>query len=74
MHSSSRQNSRDCSSDSLRADTTENVVPARKLSLEQSLEFCREDECIEVTPETVRIRKVVLDQKERGRTASRAKR
>ncbi|MFF0284994.1 translational GTPase TypA [Streptomyces sp. NPDC005262] len=56
------------------ADTTENVVPARKLSLEQSLEFCREDECIEVTPETVRIRKVVLDQKDRGRAASRAKR
>ncbi|MET9923741.1 MULTISPECIES: translational GTPase TypA [unclassified Streptomyces] len=56
------------------ADTTENVVPARKLSLEQSLEFCREDECIEVTPETVRIRKVVLDAKERGRAASRAKR
>ncbi|WP_411083105.1 translational GTPase TypA [Streptomyces sp. cmx-18-6] len=56
------------------ADTTENVVPARKLSLEQSLEFCREDECIEVTPATVRIRKVVLDAKERGRAASRAKR
>ncbi|AZM55328.1 translational GTPase TypA [Streptomyces sp. WAC 01529] len=56
------------------ADSTENVVPPRKLSLEQSLEFCRDDECIEVTPETVRIRKVVLDQKERGRTASRAKR
>jgi GTP-binding protein len=56
------------------ADTTENVVPPRKLSLEQSLEFCRDDECIEVTPETVRIRKVVLDQKERGRSASRAKR
>lgn len=55
------------------ADTTENVVPARKLSLEQSLEFCREDECIEVTPETVRIRKVVLDAKQRGRTTSRAK-
>ncbi|MEU4921650.1 translational GTPase TypA [Streptomyces parvus] len=55
------------------ADTTENVVPARKLSLEQSLEFCREDECIEVTPETVRIRKVVLDQRERSRAASRAK-
>ncbi|MEE4491175.1 translational GTPase TypA [Streptomyces sp. NPDC050529] len=55
------------------ADTTENVVPARKLSLEQSLEFCRDDECIEVTPETVRIRKVVLDQKLRGRSASRAK-
>ncbi|GAA1929272.1 translational GTPase TypA [Streptomyces durmitorensis] len=55
------------------ADTTENVVPARKLSLEQSLEFCRDDECIEVTPETVRIRKVVLDAKQRGRSASRAK-
>ncbi|MET9483852.1 translational GTPase TypA [Streptomyces sp. NPDC006638] len=55
------------------ADNTENVVPPRKLSLEQSLEFCRDDECIEVTPETVRIRKVVLDQKQRGRTASRAK-
>ncbi|HEY9440567.1 MAG TPA: translational GTPase TypA, partial [Streptomyces sp.] len=55
------------------ADTTENVVPARKMSLEQSLEFCRDDECIEVTPETVRIRKVVLDQKQRGRAAARAK-
>lgn len=56
------------------ADTTENLVPPRKLSLEQSLEFCREDECIEVTPETVRIRKVVLDQRERARTLSRSKR
>ncbi|MYR25370.1 MULTISPECIES: translational GTPase TypA [unclassified Streptomyces] len=55
------------------ADTTENVVPARKLSLEQSLEFCRNDECVEVTPETVRIRKVVLDGRERARSASRAK-
>ncbi len=56
------------------ADVTESLIPPRKLSLEQSLEFCREDECIEVTPETVRIRKVVLDQKERGRAAARAKR
>jgi GTP-binding protein len=56
------------------ADTTENLVPPRKLSLEQSLEFCREDECIEVTPNTVRIRKVELDQKARGRAAARAKR
>ncbi|GAB4002548.1 hypothetical protein GCM10029992_41070 [Glycomyces albus] len=52
------------------ADATETVVPPRALSLEQSLEFCREDECVEVTPESVRIRKVVLDQKERGRAAS----
>ncbi|THV38475.1 translational GTPase TypA [Glycomyces buryatensis] len=55
------------------ADSTENVVPPRALSLEQSLEFCREDECVEITPEYVRIRKVVLDQKDRGRATSRAK-
>ncbi|MCI0385864.1 translational GTPase TypA [Streptomyces sp. CNQ085] len=55
------------------ADVTESIVPPRKLSLEQSLEFCRDDECVEVTPEAVRIRKVVLDQKERARAASRAK-
>ncbi|WP_199043793.1 translational GTPase TypA [Glycomyces salinus] len=55
------------------ADATETVVPPRALSLEQSLEFCREDECVEVTPDSVRIRKVVLDQKERGRATARAK-
>ncbi|WP_431036544.1 translational GTPase TypA [Streptomyces sp. P6-2-1] len=55
------------------ADVTESLVPPRKLSLEQSLEFCRDDECVEVTPETVRIRKVVLDGRERARSASRAK-
>ncbi|WP_330337999.1 translational GTPase TypA [Streptomyces sp. NBC_00557] len=55
------------------ADVTESIVPPRKLSLEQSLEFCRDDECVEVTPEAVRIRKVVLDQRERARAASRAK-
>ncbi len=55
------------------ADNFEKVVPPRKLSLEQSLEFCREDECCEVTPEAIRIRKVVLDQVVRGRTASRAR-
>ena len=42
-------------------------------SLEQCLEFCREDECVEVTPESVRIRKVVLDANERAKTASRAR-
>jgi GTP-binding protein len=55
------------------ADNTEKVIPPRKLSLEQSLEFCREDECVEVTAATVRIRKVVLDQNARGRAASRRK-
>ena len=55
------------------ADNFEKVVPPRKLSLEQSLEFCREDECVEVTPEAVRIRKVELDQIIRGRQAARAR-
>ncbi len=47
------------------------LIPHRQLSLEQALEFCREDECVEVTPATVRIRKVVLDAKERERTRGR---
>ncbi|HWC21482.1 MAG TPA: translational GTPase TypA [Flexivirga sp.] len=55
------------------ADNFEKIFPPRKLSLEQSLEFCREDECVEVTPETVRIRKLVLNAGERARAASRAR-
>ncbi len=55
------------------ADNFEKLVPPRRLSLEQCLEFCREDECVEVTPETVRIRKVVLDSNERAKLASRAR-
>ncbi|GAA5042214.1 GTP-binding protein [Thermocatellispora tengchongensis] len=56
------------------SEETEKVIPPRVLSLEQALEFIREDECVEVTPETVRIRKVVLDAATRARTAARAKR
>ena len=55
------------------SDNFEKQVPPRKLSLEQCLEFCREDECVEVTPESVRIRKVVLDANERAKTAARAR-
>ncbi len=55
------------------ADNFENLIPPRKLTLEESLEFAQEDECVEVTPEVVRIRKVVLDQVERARAASRAR-
>jgi GTP-binding protein len=55
------------------ADVTETLIPPRKLSLEQALEFCREDECVEITPKNVRIRKVVLDASTRGRSAARAK-
>jgi GTP-binding protein len=56
------------------AEELERLIPPRRLSLEQSLEFCREDECVEVTPEAVRIRKVVLDQVIRARTTARARR
>ncbi|NYD40568.1 translational GTPase TypA [Nocardioides panaciterrulae] len=55
------------------SDNFEKLVPPKKLSLEQCLEFCRDDECVEVTPETVRIRKVILDQNERAKIASRAR-
>ena len=56
------------------ADTFEKLTPSRKLTLEECLEFAREDECVEVTPEVVRIRKVILDQTERARATSRLKR
>ncbi|HEV7209107.1 MAG TPA: translational GTPase TypA [Mycobacteriales bacterium] len=48
------------------------LIPHRELSLEQALEFCREDECVEVTPATVRMRKVELNGSERGRQRGRA--
>ncbi len=50
------------------------LIPHRQLSLEQALEFCREDECVEVTPATVRLRKVTLAATERARAAARRKR
>ncbi|GAA1963060.1 translational GTPase TypA [Microbacterium aquimaris] len=56
------------------ADELEKLTPPRQLSLEECLEFAREDECVEVTPERVRIRKVILDQTERARQTSRLKR
>ncbi|MBG6179842.1 translational GTPase TypA [Arthrobacter sp. CAN_A1] len=56
------------------SDTFENLTPPRKLTLEESLEFAREDECVEVTPESIRIRKLILDANERMRAArSRAR-
>jgi len=47
------------------------LIPPRLLSLEQALEFCREDECAEVTPAAVRLRKVELSAGERGRSRGR---
>jgi GTP-binding protein len=61
----------------VRSSTSEELVrliPPRLLSLEQALEFIREDECVEATPRSVRLRKVVLDQAERGRHAAQSKR
>jgi GTP-binding protein len=55
------------------SDNFEKLIPPRKLSLEQCLEFCREDECVEVTPDSVRIRKVELDAHARAKSASRAR-
>jgi len=55
------------------SDEAEKLIPPKKLNMEGALEFCREDECVEVTPAMVRIRKVILDQGERSRSASRAK-
>jgi len=52
----------------------ERLIPPRLLSLEQALEFCNEDECVEVTPTSVRLRKTILDGKERGRERGRVSR
>jgi GTP-binding protein len=49
------------------------LIPHRVLSLEQALEFCRDDECVEVTPATVRLRKVMLAAQDREKARSRAR-
>jgi GTP-binding protein len=55
-------------------DEAERLIPPKRLNMEGALEFCREDECIEVTPAMVRIRKVILNADERARLTARAKR
>jgi GTP-binding protein len=55
------------------AESFEKLIPPKRLSLEQCLEFCREDECVEITPSNVRLRKVILDANERSK-AARARR
>ncbi|HWH32871.1 MAG TPA: translational GTPase TypA [Egibacteraceae bacterium] len=54
-------------------DELERLVPPKVLSLEQALEFIATDECVEVTPHHVRLRKVILDQQHRRRATSKAK-
>jgi GTP-binding protein TypA/BipA len=60
----------------MRSSTSEvlvRLVPHRQLSLDQALEFLREDECVEVTPESVRLRKVALDRVSRTKLARKLK-
>ena len=54
-------------------DELERLIPPKLMQMEQALEFCRGDECIEVTPGAVRIRKVTLSATERGKVRSRSK-
>jgi GTP-binding protein len=54
-------------------DELERLARPRRLVLEEALEFCAADECVEVAPEVVRIRKVILDSVQRARTRSREK-
>jgi GTP-binding protein len=56
------------------SDETVRLVPHHQLSLDQALEFIRADECVEVTPDKLRLRKAVLDAGERQRLARTAKR
>ena len=55
------------------ADTTVTLAKAKTLSLDEAIEFCDDDECVEVTPNVMRVRKVILGATERGRARSRAK-
>jgi GTP-binding protein len=56
------------------AEELERLVPPREMALEQALEFCREDECVEVTPAAIRLRKTVLGQTDREKQRARARR
>jgi GTP-binding protein len=55
------------------ADVLVRLVPHRQLSLEEALELLRPDECAEVTPDAVRLRKAVLEKVERTKAARRAR-
>jgi GTP-binding protein len=55
------------------ATELERLTPPMQMSLEQALEFIGDDECVEVTPKSVRLRKAILDQSVRGRLRSRAR-
>ncbi|AOS61714.1 translational GTPase TypA [Actinoalloteichus hymeniacidonis] len=54
-------------------DELERLARPRKLGLEEALEFCSSDECVEVAPEVIRVRKLILDSTQRGRERARSK-
>jgi GTP-binding protein len=56
------------------AEVLERMAPPKRLSLEAAVEFLREDECVEVTPESVRLRKVELDRLRRQKAARQGRR
>ena len=55
------------------ADTTVTLAKAHEMSLEEAMEFCGYDECVEVAPDVIRVRKLVLNATERARARSREK-
>lgn len=55
------------------SEATVTLAKARNLSLDEAMEFCGQDECVEVTPETIRVRKVILNATDRARARSREK-
>jgi GTP-binding protein len=55
------------------SDVLIRLVPARRVSLDQALEFLREDECVEVTPRAVRLRKADLSQNDRVKATRKAR-
>jgi GTP-binding protein len=54
------------------ADEKVKIAPAIKFSLEEALEYIQEDEYVEVTPSSIRLRKIYLDENERKRRANEA--
>ncbi|MBA2523512.1 MAG: hypothetical protein H0V25_09300 [Solirubrobacterales bacterium] len=55
------------------APTSSRLIPHKLLSLEQAIEFLREDECVEITPQSLRLRKLALSKTDRVRASRRAR-
>jgi len=53
------------------SDAATNIQPKRDMSLEECMEYIQQDECIEVTPASIRMRKLVLDEDERKKHQKR---